>query len=247
MPMKKIIKALIPNKILEKIQFFRAQKRAERFKNFTTQKIFSEVYKNNIWGKSTDPKQPFYSGNGSHDHNIVRAYVDNVLTFLQNLPIKPDVVDLGCGDFSIGSQIRPFCKNYIACDIVPELIKHNKDKYKNLNVDFRFLDLVNDSLPIGDIVFIRQVLQHLSNKQIQQIIPKLRLSYNFLILTEHVPKSNTFTPNLDKPTGPDIRLGFNSGIILTKKPFNLQVVDERIICEVDEYGGVVRTILYNLK
>lgn len=56
MSMKKIIKALIPNKILEKIQFIRALKRAEKFKGFTTQKIFSEVYKNNIWGKSTDPK-----------------------------------------------------------------------------------------------------------------------------------------------------------------------------------------------
>ena len=49
-------------------------------------------------------------------------------TFLLSLPKKPDVVDLGCGDFVIGSKLRKFCNKYIAVDIVDELINFNKKK-----------------------------------------------------------------------------------------------------------------------
>ncbi len=212
-----------------------------------TQDIFSEIYQKGLWGKSGDPSQPFYSGSGSHDKSITAVYIEKVGVFLNSYPNKPNVVDLGCGDFSVGSKLRSYCNSYVACDIVPEVIEHNKYKYKNLTVDFRVLNMITDSLPAGDIVFIRQVLQHLSNEDIKYLIPKLQASYSSLILTEHLPSSNTFLPNIDKPAGPDIRLGYNRGIVLTKPPFNLKPVDEQLICEANEYGGVIRTILYKLK
>jgi len=49
------------------------------------------------------------------------------------------------------------------------------------------------------VVFIRQVLQHLSNAHILRAIPKIAASYRFLVLTEHLPLGEAFTPNLDKP------------------------------------------------
>jgi hypothetical protein len=210
-------------------------------------RIFAEIYEKSMWGKSQERGQLFFSGSGSHDTKVTSIYVDNITKFLKSLPRKPNAVDLGCGDFFIGSKIRPFCNSYIACDIVPKLIRYNKGKYKDLDVDFRIIDLITDTLPSGDIVFIRQVLQHLSNEQIKQIIPKLSSSYNILILTEHLPKSNTFTPNLDKSEGHDIRLEINSGIVLTEQPFNFRVLYEELICETEEYGGVIRTTLYKLK
>lgn len=210
------------------------------------QKIFSEVYSKGLWGRSNDPTQQFYSGKGSHDNNITSVYLYNVSEYLKNMKNKPNVVDLGCGDFNIGSQIRQFCNKYIACDIVNDLVEYNKNKYKNLSVDFRLLDIVTDQLPDGDIVFIRQVLQHLSNESINKIIPKLYQNYRALVLTEHLPL-NEFNPNIDKPDGAEIRLDINSGIVLTEKPFNLQVLEENIICEAKGYGGVIRTTIYRLK
>jgi hypothetical protein len=143
---------------------------------------------------------------------------------------RPNVVDLGCGDFHIGAQIRGLCGAYAACDIV----------------DFSVIDLTTDILPGGDIVFIRQVLQHLSNDQIIKALPRIASTYKYLILTEHLPAAKTFIANLDKPTGPDNRLGQNSGIVLTKPPFNLAVKEEKVICETMEGGGVIRTWLYRL-
>ena len=245
--LKNIIKFLMPNFVLRKIQILRVKKRASKFKLLNTQEIFSDIYEKGLWGKSENPEHRYYSGNGSHDKIITTAYFDNVGTFLKNLPIKPNVVDLGCGDFSVGSQIRAYCNNYVACDIVPQLIEYNKKKYFNFNVDFKVLNLITDQLPVGDIVFIRQVLQHLSNEQIQKLIPKLNQNFSFLILTEHLPISKSFSPNLDMPAGQDIRIEYNSGIVLTAPPFNLKTLSEQIICEPRITGGVIRTMLYKLK
>jgi hypothetical protein len=208
--------------------------------------IFSTIYAKGIWGKSKDPSKPFYSGSGSHDASIVSTYIQSVQNFLKTFGQKPNAVDLGCGDFSVGSQIRSLCNHYIACDIVPELIDYNKKLFHQFDVDFRFLDLVSNDYPNSEIVFIRQVLQHLSNSEIKKIIPKLKENFKYLVLTEHLPFISNFPHNIDKPTGPNIRLEFGSGVVLTSAPFNLIAKEEKVLCEVNEYGGIIRTILYVL-
>jgi hypothetical protein len=247
MTLKKIIKVLIPNPALQIIRKYLAEKTLEqKYKGMTTQEVFTKIYEENAWGKSGDPSQKFCSGTGSHDKVIVSEYIKSIQSFLGSFDEKPNVVDLGCGDFFIGSNIRSLCNNYTACDIVPNLISFNKEKYKELNIDFQVLDLTEDELPKGDIVFIRQVLQHLSNRHIKNAIPRISANYKFLVLTEHLPKHNDFEPNLDKPAGPDIRLSIGSGLVLTKSPFNLSVVDERVLCEVPQFGGIIRTTIYTL-
>jgi len=245
-----IFNFLKPDAVLLKLQIARAKRRArrraEKFNNLSTQEIFSEIYQKGLWGNPEEPEQRYYSGSGSHDKNLISIYLEKVESLLRSLSCKPNVVDLGCGDFSIGSKIRQYCNAYIACDVVPELIEYNKIKYRDLHVDFRTLNLITDPLPTGDIVFIRQVLQHLSNEDIQKLLPKLPENYGDLVLTEHLPSSFAFPPNLDKPTGPDIRIEYNSGIVLTKPPFNLRVLDERLICEASDSDGRIRTMLYKL-
>jgi len=218
-----------------------------RYRGLTTQDVFSKIYEEGAWGKSDNPTQPFFSGSGSHDSSIVSVYVQNIIEFLANQPNKLNAVDLGCGDFSVGSQIRPLCNRYVACDIVPKLIEFNKQKFAELDVEFKILDLITETPPDGDIVFIRQVLQHLSNAQIQEVIPKLVREFKFLVLTEHLPATFTFPHNMEKPTGPDIRVDRGGGVVLTSPPFNLIAKDERILCEVSEFGGVIRTTLYRLQ
>jgi SAM-dependent methyltransferase len=216
------------------------------YRKLSTEKVFTKIYKDGVWGKSKDKKQPFFSGSGSHTSFIVGAYVGAVQEFLCSFEKKQNVVDLGCGDFFVGSKIRHLCSRYIACDIVKPVIKFNKKKYENMDVEFQVLDMTKDELPNGDIVFIRQVLQHLSNDQISLVLPKVFSKYKYLVLTEHLPSSEKFIHNVDKKVGPDIRLDFNSGLVLTSAPFDMKVEEERCLCEVEEIGGLVRTILYRL-
>lgn len=210
----------------------------------TAREVFGRIYTESLWGNSPDAAQPFFSGSGSHDPAVVATYLQAISQFLATLPAKPDVVDLGCGDFSIGSRIRPLCAKYCACDVVPELIEFNRERFAALQVGFTTLDLTVDELPGADIAFVRQVFQHLSNDQILLAIGRIAATYRYLILTEHLPATAAFEHNLDKPAGPDIRLAIGSGIVLASHPFNLRPVAERQLCRAAELGGLIVTTLY---
>ena len=115
-------------------------------------------------------------------------------------------------------------KKYIAIDIVEKLINRNKNLYKEDNLEFCCLDITKDALPSGDCIILRQVLQHLSNTEIQGVIKKIEV-YKYIILTEHMPLGN-FTPNKDILSGQGIRLKQNSGVNILEAPFNLKIKEE---------------------
>ena len=240
--MSATFKRLIPNVVLQT---------ARRWLHGdpTPKEAFERIYRDGTWGKSADALDPFYLGAGSHMPGIVPVYVNAVEEFLRSLGGKPDAVDLGCGDFAVGSKLRPLCRRYVACDVVEPLILRNRQKFAALDVDFQLVDITADVLPAGDVVFIRQVLQHLSNRHIQSVVDKL-LQYRYVVLTEHLPSSPAFEPNLDKAVGAGTRLGIGrsgSGVVLTRAPFNLRAVETRMLCEVSEGTSVIRTEVYRLR
>ena len=90
------------------------------------------------------------------------------------------------------------------------------------NRNFRQANIVEDELPEGDLCLIRQVLQHLSNAEIKQILENCK-NFKYLIITEHYPNPNVeLVPNLDIPHGPDMRLHYDSAVVLDKPPFNVK-------------------------
>ena len=104
-----------------------------------------------------------------------------------------------------------------------------------------------NDLPGGDVCFVRQVLQHLSNADILNFVSKLNLNkpYKYLIVTEHLPMGKDFDVNLDKKNGKSIRLFTNgSGVILHKPPFNLNFTKVSNILEAFQYRGTIKTFIY---
>ena len=206
--------------------------------------VFNKIYGGGIWGKVAGQK--FFSGPGSHDAKVVVPYVESVQHFLAQVGGKPSVVDLGCGDFNVGRQIRPFCGTYMACDVVPGLIAENAQRFAGEGVDFRCVDMVDDELPKADVVFLRQVLQHLSNAMIAKVLAKLPMSYRYLVLTEDIPLQEGFAPNRDKPTGPGTRTQFGSGVVVEAAPFALPFIRKEVICELMLENSRLQTIVYHL-
>ncbi|WP_298427309.1 class I SAM-dependent methyltransferase [uncultured Kordia sp.] len=202
-----------------------------------------QVYALHLWGTNDTN---FYSGEGSHTAEIVKPYIEIVTSFLTSFQTPLVVCDLGCGDFNVGKQLMEYSKKYIAVDIVSDLIIHNKEVFKAENLEFHCLDISVDDLPKGDCALVRQVLQHLSNNEIQNIVKKL-VNFKYVILTEHLPKGN-FTPNLDIISGQGIRLKKKSGIDLLVPPFNLKVKDEKQLLTtiLDNNKGVIVTTLYTI-
>ncbi|WP_299273758.1 methyltransferase domain-containing protein [uncultured Psychroserpens sp.] len=209
-----------------------------------TKDVMNQIYEAHLWGGKTFD---FYSGEGSHNPKITEPYLEAVISFLKSHNNKLTVCDLGCGDFNIGKHLTSYTKTYIGVDIVNSLIERNKDQFKEDHLEFHCLNIAEDQLPKADCVIIRQVLQHLSNAEILNIVKKLN-NYKYIILTEHIP-SRTFTPNKDIISGQGNRLKHQSGVNLLCPPFNIKNREERILNTIttDENKSEIRTILYTLK
>lgn len=208
-----------------------------------TKAAMEQVYDMNLWGSNNSK---FYSGEGSHNPEIINPYIEVVTTFLKSFKTPITVCDLGCGDFNIGKQLIAYTKVYTAVDIVADLIAYNKETFKANHLKFLCLDIAKEDLPLGDCIILRQVLQHLSNTEVETIVNKLT-RFKYVVLTEHLPKGD-FIPNKDIISGQGIRLKKQSGLNVLAPPFNLKVKEKEELLSIDLGGdkGVIITTLYKL-
>lgn len=208
-----------------------------------TKDAMTQIYDMHLWGGK---EHDFYSGEGSHNAKIIVPYLEAVTAFLKSHNNALTFCDLGCGDFNIGKHLTKYTKKYFAVDIVEQLIERNTSEFKADNLNFYCLDIAKDELPKADGIILRQVFQHLSNSEIQHIIKKL-LHYKYIIITEHVPLGS-FIPNKDIISGQGIRLKQNSGVDVSKAPFNLTYKEEKNLNEIvlENNKGRIVTTLYTL-
>jgi Glycosyltransferase sugar-binding region containing DXD motif len=195
-------------------------------------RTFQAIYRQDLWGGNAIT--PFFSGFGSRGEHA-KLYVEAMVPLLRQHASESSkefvIVDLGCGDFEIGSQlVKSLCGvRYIGCDIVPELIEYNQYRYGTPlygkgNIEFRTVDIVRDRFPDGDLCLVRQVLQHLSNAEISAILPKLS-KYRHVYISEGQPLIRQGFPNPDKPVGQGVRYDWSTGrgrgVELDLPPWNL--------------------------
>lgn len=212
-------------------------------KPWPTKAAMEQVYKLKLWGDNT---ADFYSGEGSHQPEIINPYIEAVKSFLTSFRKPLVVCDLGCGDFNIGKELVKYTEKYIAVDIVTDLIIHNKKNFKDENLEFHCLNIVVDTLPAADCVILRQVLQHVSNAEVQSVLSKLA-DFKYVILTEHLPTGD-FIPNKDIISGQGIRIKKQSGLNVLVSPFNFQVKEEKqlIATKLNDNKGIIVTTLYRI-
>lgn len=245
----KACKAACPQWLKSAYRRFKFRTRERRLAVGSNQEIFDRIYLDGAWGRGNDGVA--LSGSGSHEPKIIGPYISALSNFFDTLDSSPVVVDLGCGDFNVGEKLCDRASHYIACDVSLEVLRRNSTRDLP-NVSFSQLDITKDVLPKGDVAIVRQVLQHLSNKEIVSFVRRLNIerSFNWIIITEHVPIGN-FAPNRDKPVGPGIRLSIKSGVDITRRPFDMQFIESNVICEVEErnsgLNGVIRTTVFRLK
>lgn len=243
---KQIVKAVVPEWIIKKYLNNRQIKLEQSLLGKSPSNVFGAIYKGNMWGKA-DSEKKFYSGPGSHDPVVVQAYTQKIVSFLKDHP-DLTVVDLGCGDFNIGKNFVPLSKKYIACDCVEDLLTFNRQNFVFDNLEFKLCDITTEVIPEGEICFIREVFQHLSNDHIISVLSKLS-RYSYVFITEAIPLEE-FAPNVDKPTGPFSRVYKGSGVDLRASPFDFvkNSFEISIFWEFERKDSKLRTyFLRNLK
>lgn len=214
-----LLKQVLPKPLLRRLSTARSrviQSRENRAnKDRSTRDVFSEIYAKNKWGGAPGE---ISSGSGSIGA-AANIYIENVNRFIQSNGIQ-SVVDLGCGDFFVASHLE--CADYTGVDVVQAVVDRNNTEFGSDFRRFVCMDIAgSDELPHGELCLVRQVLQHLSNEQIQSILKKLE-KFRFVLITEHQPANADFkTFNRNKTHGSTTRLYHGSGVYLDQPPFDL--------------------------
>ena len=213
--MKHWIKTFLANNVLIIIRRIRHLQN----KNLPLDQVFSHIYEKKLWGGRGSKKTDFHSGGGSK-YNNSKKYENYVNNFINENQIK-SIVDLGCGDFRVSKRIlKRFNGFYHGCDIHSPLIERNKKKFGSSNVSFSQKNIALDELPRGELCLIREVLQHLDNKNIQKILNKLSV-YKFILITECVAR-DIHKYNLNIVPGHRSRALLKSGLFIEKPPFSIK-------------------------
>jgi len=237
---KRTLKPWLPKAVLE--AWRRARRFAEHleFKRLGRRETFTRIYAKNLWGGQPGE---FCSGLGSTDTHADN-YAKMVREFIASHDVR-SVVDLGCGDFRVAARFIGPGLDYTGVDIVPELIAHNQAHHGSETLRFLSRDILEDDLPRADLCLIRQVLQHISNDEIQTVLTRLS-GFTHVIVTEHVPNAaHLRAPNHDKPHGPDTRIPEGSGVFLEHAPFSIAGCATLLDVPADpakpEVGGRIRS------
>lgn len=189
------------------------------YEKLSVEDTFRQIYQKRVWGSNG---QQFYSGPGSHGP-ASDMYCDAITEFIREQEIQR-VVDLGCGDFSVGRRIvEGTDADYIGVDVVSELIAHHSKTFVDPRVSFLCANIITDDLPVADLCLIRQVLQHLTNDEIAEVLKRLA-HFPKVIIAEDIP-SQPISFNLDMTHGPDARADFGSGVYIDRPPFSFPVTD----------------------
>jgi len=221
----------------------------DQYTEKTHSDIFSEVYDNALWAHGKEANYlptgaRYYSGSGSYNRSSAK-YIHLVGDYIKAHKITA-ITDIGCGDFNIGRQI---CQqnpsiSYNGVDVVPNLIRYNNENYGSEKIHFFCLDTLREKTPSADLLLIRQVLQHLSNDDIQTLTHNCFPGFHHILITEHQPKPQyLIRENIEKASGPNTRVGSmtGSGVYLNKPPFTyrwqrlLSVEDDNPHTQINTY------------
>ena len=128
--------------------------------------IFSGIYENYGFGSSESRSGP---GSTLEETKLLREEIKKLIV---KKGIK-SVVDIPCGDFHWMKEIVFNFDSYIGGDIVEKAIETNNERYSNSRIKFIHFDLVNDTIPEGDLLIVRDVIGHFPLEDGKKIIENI--------------------------------------------------------------------------
>ena len=191
----------------------------------SNKEVFSKIYKEDLWHGG--------SGAGSEIENV-KEYV-NILQKYIDKPEIETVLDLGCGDWQFSKFLNLSSVSYLGVDVVESVIEFNSNSYSASNIEFISRDITTYEIPKVDLIICKDVLQHLCNKDVIEILIKIIKSSKFSLIT------NDFT------SGGSVNKDINNGnyrcLDLSLSPFNLDVLT---VIEFERAGWKPkRTVTFN--
>lgn len=175
------------------------------------QERFTELYSKGGWsGKDWSTR----SGPGSSVQTTVE--LRHFLPYIVRGLGGKSLADLPCGEWGYFAHIRLDGIQYCGYDVVQAIIDTNRHRYPNRR--FICLDVTQCSPAFADVVFVKDLLQHLTNAEVGRVISNVASSGARWLLassdTYPLPASNDSRPNRGNISAP---------VNLSVKPFSLRV------------------------
>src|SRR6185312_8202393 len=82
------------------------------------------------------------------------------------------VVDVGCGDWQLGSLVDWTGVAYTGVDVVPPVVEADRARYGREGVRFEAADALRDPLPTADLLLAKDVLQHWPNGDVEAFLAR---------------------------------------------------------------------------
>jgi SAM-dependent methyltransferase len=181
--------------------------------------IFDKIYENSYWGKG--------SGGGSSPE-ATQPYKVFLEDFIRQHDIK-SIVDLGCGDWQFSQFLDFGGATYIGIDASKSVIKNNQKSFSRPGVSFADLPKDYNDLPDADLLVCKDVLMHLSTKEVQDILSILP-NFKHALITNDIPCASAFEKiilklrHLFSPVvNKEIKTGDYRTLDPTQHPFNLKL------------------------
>jgi SAM-dependent methyltransferase len=157
------------------------------------QEKFTKIYKENSWQDGSGP--------GSTP-NTTTEYRNFLEFIIDDLKIKK-VLDYGCGDWQFSNLINwdSAINSYIGADIVSHIIFENQKHYQTTKIKFQHID-DNWTMPEVDLIICKDVLQHLSDNLVSELLKKFQEKSKFILITnDFIDKNNRTLTNSNCSTG----------------------------------------------
>jgi len=147
-----------------------------------TQTAFETIYENDEWGAGSGP--------GSIPYFTIeyRAFLQRFLS----LNAVNNVVDVGCGDWQFSRFIDFGSTKYLGLDVVRSVVERNRRIYGSEHVEFDVMPEDLDDVPSGDLLLIKDVLQHLPDQDVRAILTRLVPRFRFALITNSYEKIDSF-------------------------------------------------------
>lgn len=184
--------------------------------------VFRRVYREGWWGTG--------SGLGSTVEGT-KEYRGYLLGIMHALNVR-SVLDIGCGDWKFSRLIDWTGIDYIGWDVVPEIMAWDAQAF---NITFQTIDARCRPLPNHDLIIIKDVFQHWSNKDILAFLEKLK------------GRRALITNSCWNPVNHDIVAGHFRPLDLRQSPFNLKPKAEFKWFAIPDNQDEKSTILLELK
>jgi SAM-dependent methyltransferase len=139
-------------------------------------KTFQRIYENNLWG--------FGSGHGSLPR-VTKSYRLFIENFIREKQIS-SVVDFGCGDWQFSRFTDWSAAEYLGLDINAGVIDRNQSAHAKKGIRFALAPDRFSSVPSGELLLVKDVLQHFSTSQVEEFMSDVVSRFPFALITNCV-------------------------------------------------------------